>query len=72
MIIALDAITGEQLKVARMLLGWSEYDLADEARLITMVVLAYENGWQIPNGLFSRCEKRWRKRASNFMRAGHP
>jgi transcriptional regulator with XRE-family HTH domain len=41
---ALKMITGEQVKTARLLVGWSQYDLACEAGISSIAVYAIEHG----------------------------
>jgi hypothetical protein len=44
---ALEIITGEQVTAARLLVGWSQYDLACEARISFIAVYAFEHGWRL-------------------------
>ena len=48
---ALDGITGEAVKAARLLTGWSQYDLACEARISFIAVYAFEHGGRISDWL---------------------
>jgi transcriptional regulator with XRE-family HTH domain len=48
---ALDGITSEAVKAARLLTGWSQYDLACEARISFIAVYAFEHGWRISHWL---------------------
>jgi transcriptional regulator with XRE-family HTH domain len=38
-----DLLTGEAIKAARLLVGWSQYDLAYEARISSVAVYAVEH-----------------------------
>jgi transcriptional regulator with XRE-family HTH domain len=42
-----DLLTGEAIKAARLLVGWSQYDLACEARISFLAVYAFEHGWRL-------------------------
>jgi transcriptional regulator with XRE-family HTH domain len=44
-------ITGEQIKAARKLLGWSQMTLALEARVVTSTVTKFERGEKRPSVL---------------------
>jgi transcriptional regulator with XRE-family HTH domain len=40
-------LTGEAIKAARLLIGWSQYDLACEARISSIAVYAVEHGYRM-------------------------
>ena len=49
-------ITGEQVKAARKLLGWSQLKLALEANVNTGTLVAIEKGRQLPRRSGSRLQ----------------
>jgi transcriptional regulator with XRE-family HTH domain len=45
--------TGDAIKAARLLVGWSQYDLACEARISVVAVYAFEHGWRLSDWIIS-------------------
>jgi hypothetical protein len=66
-----DLLTGEAIKAARLLIGWSLYDLACEAMISLIAVYAFERGWRISGWIISSMRDALEDAGIEFVE-GHP
>jgi transcriptional regulator with XRE-family HTH domain len=67
-----DLLTGEAIKAARMLIGWSQYDLACEARISSIAVYAVEHGCRMSDWILFSMQEAFEEAGVEFSESAPP
>lgn len=67
-----DVLTGEAIKTARLLIGWSQYDLACEAKISSIAVYAVEHGCRMSDWIMLSMREALAKAGVAFVEGEPP
>jgi DNA-binding XRE family transcriptional regulator len=67
-----DSLTGEAIKAARLLVGWSQHDLACEARISSIAVYTVEHGCRMPDWIIRSIREAFEEARIKFSESDPP